>query len=296
MQLQALTGSIISVLRRWASQHRLGFSGLLVAATLLCVLTGLLVLGSTDRSRAVVTAPRPMVAQTNAGLGSSLNVATDRFPLAGRLRQRLGKRFLAQGKIATEMVGTLQRGQEQQPIRLTRNYSEAGETVTFTLGGKTTVFQWRDDSGALSDGVRASDDTRKLIERLALDSPDQFVLAQLRRTAYRTIAEAVRPEESISSDKNENYTGPLWTLVQVLETGAVADRRPLSAVRQYYLNQQTGLLDRVLSQEDGKTITAEIAGWVERSGETFPSVITWKSGSEELMKLTVNNIGFLARQ
>ncbi len=296
MQLQPWADSIVRALRRRISKHRSGFIGLLVAATVLSVLTGLLASGRTDGDRALVAAPGSTVRQTNAGLGGTLNVATDRFPLAGRLRQRLGKRFLTQGKVATEIVGMLQRGQEHQLIRLTRSYSETGEVVTFTLAGKTAIFQWRDDSGALSDGARASADTRTLIERLVLDSPDQFVLAQLRRTAYQKIAEAVRPEESISTDKNENYTGPLWTLVQVLEAGTVADRRPLSAVRQYYLNQNTGLLDRVLSQEDGKTVTAEIAGWVERNGETFPSLITWKSGGEELMKLTVNNIGFPTRQ
>lgn len=268
----------------------------LLSVTLGVLLTTFSVLAWRKGSSAAKLPPRAIAspaAQIIAGAASSLNVATDRFPLAGRFRPRLGRRFLTHGKITTDLVGMLQRGQEKEPLRLTRSYSETGETVTFTLSGRSAVFQWRDDSGAWTDGARANADNRKLIERLTLDSPDQFVLAQLRRTAYRTIAEGVRPEELINS--NANYTGPVWTLVQVLEAGAMADSRPLSALRQYYLNQKTGLLDRVLSQEDGQTITAELTGWVERNGETFPTVITWKSGGTEIMSLTVNNISFPAR-
>lgn len=251
---------------------------------------------STKFATALGTKPLAPYAQAtpNRAAADFLHARLSVNPQAHRFRRRLGARFLAQGQIATDIVALLAIGAQRQNLRIRRSFDETGENVTIVVTGAQANLQWSDRDGAVSNGTQATGEMRALIERLALDSPDQFVLAQLRRAAYRTIAEAVRPEESISTDKNEIYTGPLWTLVQVLETGA--GRRPLSAVRQYYINQKTGLLDRVLSQENGKTISAELAGWVERNGETFPSVITWQSGSEELMKLTVNNIGFVAQQ
>ena len=115
-----------------------------------------------------------------------------------------------------------------------------------------------------------------LIERVALDNPDQFVLAQLRGASYYTIARDVRADTSGS----ENYTGQLWDIVRIDEPQSQAARSLSSNSRLYYINSQTRLIDKIVSEIKGETIEANIVQWTNRSGEKFPSHIFWKRGNE----------------
>jgi len=221
-----------------------------------------------------------------------LNARLSVEPEVNRMRHRLGKRFLSEGNMTTELIGSLTIGTQQQPILMIRGFNENGETVEIAQSGRTPNLTWSDNKGAVANGVQATGETRDLIERLVLDTPDQFVLAKLRGTAYQIIARNVRPAE-VGSDSN--YNGPLWNLVEVDERQRSPDKMPISSWRQYYVNVSTGLIDRILSQENGQIITAEVTGWTQQGSEIFPAKIIWSQKKQILMELSVNAIIFKSK-
>lgn len=246
---------------------------------------------SPAREAPVATSNAP--AQANASKTGVLNAKLSMEPEVTRVRRHLGKRFLSEGTTITEVVGRLTSGDQQQPIRIIRGFNENGETVEIAQGGPNPNLAWSDAGGAIANGAQATGETRALIERLALDSPDQFVLAKLRGMAYQIIARNVRPAEA---GGDSDYKGPLWDLVEVSAPQRSSDKTPISAWRQYYINASTGLIDRILSQENGQIITAELTGWTQQGGETFPAKITWSREKQTLMELTVNTVIFKSKQ
>ncbi len=222
-----------------------------------------------------------------------LNAKLALQPEANRMRRRLGNRFLTQGNSISTLVGTLTTGGQSQMVRIVRGYGENGESISIERTGNLPSMSWNDNTGALVNGAKATGETRLMIERLALDSADQFVLAQLRGASYRTIARNARPAEAGDSD---SYRGPVWDLISIGEPKRLADKAPTSASRQYYVNTSTGLVDRVLSQENGQTVTAELSGWTQVGNERFATKIVWQQGSQKLMELVINNAGIGNRQ
>jgi hypothetical protein len=208
-------------------------------------------------------------------------------PEADRQRRRLGQRFLAPGREMSVLTGALTLGADRQRVRIVRSQDEDDERLTIALGEKPQSLTWSGVDGARSNAISATGGLRELIERLALDSPDQFILAQLRGASYYTIGRDVRPAEAGGSDY---YTGPRWDLVRVAEPSRLTQNRPQSLWRLYYINTSTGLIDKVVSQERGKTITAEFSGWVTQGGETVPTRITWKLDKQVVMDLAVANV------
>lgn len=122
------------------------------------------------------------------------------------------------------------------------------------------------------------------MERLTLDSPDQFVLAQLRGASYFTIARNVRPTEA-----NDGYSGPLWNLVRVDEP-QTAKMQPLSSWRIYYLNVETGLPDRIEYELNEQPVNVEFLEWSKQGDETTPSLVKWSSNGKSLMELRVTSL------
>ena len=131
-----------------------------------------------------------------------------------------------------------------------------------------------------------------MIERLALDSPDQFIFAQLRGSAYNTVARNIRPGEAGDSD---DYDGPIWDIVRVVESTSLSKNKPQSPWRLYYINSSTGLIDKILSQEEGENVIAQLSSWVNQGGELFPTRITWTMDKQVLMELNISNISLNAR-
>jgi hypothetical protein len=213
-------------------------------------------------------------------------------PEALKLGRRLGRRFREAGREVSVLSGTLAFGGESRSLIIRRAQGETGESLEVALGGGGAPHTWDDRGGARRSGRAAEGEERLLVERLALDSPDQFMLAQLRGASYYTVARNVRPEEAGGSD---DYAGPLWDVVRVSEPGA-SENRPQSPWRLYYVNRSTGLIDRVVSQEGGETVTAEMSGWVERGGESIPTHITWRRNGSTVMELTLNNMSHGPRQ
>jgi hypothetical protein len=133
------------------------------------------------------------------------------------------------------------------------------------------VLSWTGAEGALASGRDAAGGERSLVERVVLDSPDQFVLAQLRGASYFIVAYSAMPSESAGDD---NYDGPVWDIVRVGEPETKTKKGPESPSRLYHINSSTGLIDRIISQEQADTIVAEISNWVIRDGELAPARVT----------------------
>jgi len=204
----------------------------------------------------------------------------------------LGRRFLAPGREVSVLVGALTLGSERYTAQITRRQDDDDERVMIALNGGP-AGAWSGLNGALSGGAAATDSLRSLVERLALDSPDQFILAQLRGSAYYTVARMVRPSEAGDSD---TYTGPLWNVVRVSEPPALTQNKPRSLWRLYYINTATGLIDKVISQEQGQTIVAEMSGWVPQNGEQIPTRISWTVNKQVVMEFSLTNVSLGPRQ
>ena len=202
-------------------------------------------------------------------------------PEAFKLSRRLGNRFTSTRQTSTT-TGTLTTGTEQRVINITRKQTDNGEQVEIRTVGSQGLLTWDAGTGALSFGARANGSERELIERLALDSPDQFVLAQLRGASYYTVGRNVRPAEA-----NESYTGPIWNVVRIDDPQRDAGTKPESNYRLYYVNVRTGMIDKIVSELRGESIEAVITDWIEQNGEKTPGQITWMKGSQILMQYRV---------
>jgi len=214
-------------------------------------------------------------------------------PEADKQRRRLGRRFLAPGREVSIMLGTIALGSDRYAVRIVRSRDDDDERLTIALNGGGQTLAWSGLNGALSSGAEATGSLRALAERLALDSPDQFVLAQLRGAAYFTVARDVRPAEAGGAN---NYTGPRWDLVRVTEPVSVGQNKPRSSWRLYYINTSTGLIDKVISQEQGQTITAEFSNWTDMGGEIVSTHVTWKLDKQVVMDLVVTSTAINPKQ
>ena len=170
-----------------------------------------------------------------------------------------------------------------QRVTVTRRQVAKGESVELSLAGR--LLTWNVEEGTRSISSTPTSTERLLLERLIYDSPDYFVLAQIRGASYSTVAGNVRP-----SGAPDNYDGPLWTVVRVDEPPAKETPNPQSNWRLYYINSQTGLIDRIVSQIDGESVEAEISAWHESSGEKTPSHITWSSGGRVVMTYQLTSV------
>jgi len=208
-------------------------------------------------------------------------------PEANRFRRRLGMRFVAQGKERTVLNGFLTIGGGKSHVQVKRDQDPAGEQVTISFAGGASDIVWTGATGALADGAPVARDDKAVAERIVLDSADQFIQAQMRGASYLTMGRSVRPETA----DPETYSGPTWDITIVTEPESAGNAAPLSRARVYYLNTATGLLDKVVSKENGETVVAEFSGWTNVYGELNPSRIQWSRNGKLIMEVTFNNIG-----
>ena len=204
-------------------------------------------------------------------------------PEALQVARSLGKRFGPLSHTTSVVNGTLTSSGSEQPLTITRSQTETGEQLDLLAGGRRLT--WNDQDGTKTASGAPSDTERLLVERLTLDSPDAFVLAQLRGASYFTIARNVRP-----AGARDGYTGPLWNMVRVDEPQRNEAARPLSPWRIYFLNVQTGLPDRVEYELNGQPIAAEFLEWSEEREEKTPSRVRWSTNGQTLMELRVTSV------
>ena len=205
-------------------------------------------------------------------------------PEAFNMARRLGSRFGATKREVSIAVGTLTIGSDQRQVQTKRVQTDSGEQVEVKIAGSSDTLTWDASSGSLSSGRQANGSDRDVIERLVFDSPDQFVLGQLRGSSYFMVARNVRP-----AGAGDNYQGPLWNIVRVSDPELDEARRLQSRWRLYYLNTTSGLIERVESVVDGQRIVAEFSVWTNIAGEQVPGRIVWTSQGRTLMEYQLAN-------
>lgn len=198
-------------------------------------------------------------------------------PIAFNLARRLGSRFSAGRRVKAETTGTLTIGAEQRTMNMARQQTDKGERIQIGFVGTNETLTWDANEGTKLSGGEASESQRELMEKLVLDSPDQFVLAQLRGASYSTIARNVGPDKA-----QADYAGPTWTIVRVDDPESDELKRPRSRWRLYYLNTRTGLIDRITSEINGQKIDAELT-WINVAGESVPARIKWTRDGQAVM-------------
>ncbi len=210
-------------------------------------------------------------------------------PEAFNLSRRLGHRFASDRREKSVLVGTLTIGSERRNVQTTRTQTDDGEQIDIKIAGTPGSLTWDSAQGALSSGGRPTGGDCDLIERLVFDSPDQFVLAQLRGASYYTVARDVRP-----ASVDDDYAGQVWNIVRVNDSETDEAKRPPSRWRLYYFNTITGLIDRVESQVQGQRIIAEFSNWIEQNGEKVPTRIVWKQQTQAIMEFNLSNFSHAA--
>lgn len=261
---------------------------LTVCAMIVGLALMLVVRASIERSTTTVSLARPLakaIQQPSVQRPSKLGARLSRQPDADRFRRSLGLRFLTVGREKTTLEGTLTIGGSVSTVRIIRTQQDDGERVEIALGSGPANLTWSPSAGARVNGGSAAANEQKLIERLALDSPDEFVLAQLRGAGYHTVARNVVPGGIKDLD---NYSGPIWDVVNVREPDSLSGNRALSASRLYYFNLATGLIEKIVSKEAGEPIVAIFSGWSDQNGERLPTRIQWRLNDQPLMELNIN--------
>ena len=241
-------------------------------------------------SRASSKRTNPLTTTTQTSTSKVRNLSLQ--PEAFKLSRRLGNRFISSRQTSSTLVGTLTAETLQQNVNVVRSQTATGENVGIELAGATGRLTWSDVDGPGVSGSMLSEGKRLLIERLVLDSPDQFVLAQLRGASYYTVARNVRDDLGGSN----NYNGPLWDVVRVNEPETDRGRRPLSNWRLYYINVQTGLIDKIVSEVRGERIEANVLQWSDQGGEKVPSHIVWKRGNETVQEFRLTSFALQPQQ
>ena len=210
-------------------------------------------------------------------------------PEAFNMGQRLGSRFTTETGHVSVVNGVIIIGSENRHVQIKRLQTDSGEQVEIKLAGANDTLTWKPDQGPLSSGRQANEADRELIEKLVLDSPDQFVLAQLRGATYDVIARNVRP-----ANATDPYVGPLWNVVRVGEPGSDDAKRPQSRWRLYYLNTKSGLIDRIESAVQGEKTVAAIS-WSKVGGEQVPSEIVWSRQNQTVLTYRLSNFSHAAQ-
>lgn len=209
-----------------------------------------------------------------------------------KMSRRLGRRFSALSRAAFLLAGILTTQEGQQPVSIIRRQTDTGETVEIISAARRLRWSSRDGITALS-GPPPTQVERLLVERFALDSPDQFILAQLRGASYQIVARNARPIEIGGS---ENYTGPVWDMVRVTDPERDAQKRLVSRSRVYYINGNTGLIDKIVCEISDDRIEAFLSEWNVVSGEQVPTRIVWKHEAQTLMQFTLSTFTPVAEQ
>ena len=114
--------------------------------------------------------------QTRPGKVRNLSLQPEAF----KLSRRLGNRFASSRQTSSTLAGTLITGTQQQEVNVVRRQTSSGEEVGIRVAGAPGTLTWSDDDGPGASGANVNEGQRMMMERLALDGPDQFVLAQLR--------------------------------------------------------------------------------------------------------------------
>lgn len=208
-------------------------------------------------------------------------------PEAAKLLRRIGReRFKSHTSASVIVQGVLKTNGDSHTVTIVRGPTKDGERVEVFLSDALASLVWAPNSGPQSSGgATLSQAQRILLERIAYDSADEFILAQLRGASYSIVIRNLRPDGAA-----DDYTGPLWDVVRVDDPEPDEQKRPLSPWRLYYINRTTGMIDKIVSEVGGERFEAQFSDWTERNGEKFPASITWNRGGQTVMTFDLINV------
>lgn len=264
--------------RTMRARRQLSIAALLIG-TIACGATALLVFASGRTKERAFSAAQLSTKRQVGPIPRNLSLQPEAFKLA----RRLGGRFSSGTTTASVVLGTLTTGSETRSMQMRRTQTADGESVEIAIAG-SNLLTWDATQGTTVSGQQSARTERELIERLVLDSPDQFVLMQLRGASYYTVATGARPAEA-----TDGYSGPLWTIVRVDDPEQDERKRALSPWRLYYLNAATGLIDRIEYEVEGQRVIAQISSWAEQNGEKVPAEIVWTRAGQTLMQYSLTS-------
>ncbi len=158
------------------------------AAVLVTLFIALTLATAVSRARSMGTheLAEPQAASEPSTSATTRNLVLQ--PQAAKLARRVGKRFIGSRRQISVMNGTLTMNGGQQAVTITRRQGERDERVEVSFADATLPVTWSDDEGSTSRGEVPTEIQKTLIERLAFDSVDHFILAQQRGAAYFTVA------------------------------------------------------------------------------------------------------------
>jgi hypothetical protein len=217
----------------------------------------------------------------------NLSVQPEAVKLSRRVR---GGRFDATKPRSVVMYGVLTTANDKRNVQITRYQTGAGEHVEVSVADAKATLSWDSASGAHSSAATLDLNDRRLLERLTLDSADQFIFAQLRGASYYTVAHNVRPDGA-----PDNTSGPIWDVVRIDEPAQDDGKQPLSRWRLFYLNTATGLIDKIAYDSQGDRTEVNLADWTDQHGEKFPSTISWTSQGQTLLTFNLTTVSFVAQ-
>jgi hypothetical protein len=205
-------------------------------------------------------------------------------PEARKLSRRVGgDRFNPETRSSLILEGVLETSTAHAGVQIVRSQNARGERVEIRgLSSDSAPLVWTEGSGFHSLGRSLTLQEKTLTERLAFDSVDYFILAQLRGASYYIVARNVRSERADDYDAN----GP-WDVIRVDDPEEDPQKRPLSQWRLYYLSRTTGLIDKIISEASGERTEARLSEWKEQSGEEFPTKIIWSNQNGIRMTFTL---------
>jgi hypothetical protein len=213
-------------------------------------------------------------------------------PEANKVRGLLGLRYQKPGLEISTLTGNVSYGSERHAVQIVRRQDPDGEKVAVGLDGAQPALGWDGKGGAQSGGSPATGTARWFLERMVLDTADQFVLAQLRGASYHTVARGALPE---GIDPSSNYSGPIYDVVRVGEPQTGTYATPLSPWRAYFINSATGFTDKVVSQEGNDSVTAVMSGWTAQGTERVPSKVSWTINGQVVMEFALSSITFASK-
>ena len=133
-----------------------------------------------------------------------------------------------------------------------------------------------------------------LVIWLGYGSLSEFIQAQLRGASYYSVARNVQPSGAAGS---VDYKGSVWNVVRITEPVYISQAaKPQSSLRLYFINAVNGMIDKVISQENGETITAELFSWDNRDNEVVPSRIVWKRDHQVIMEFLLASVTHTLKQ
>ncbi len=243
-------------------------------------------------TRASTQAPAPItqIGSEQRSTGRSRNLSLR--PEALRVSRKLGNRFASSRRDSSVLTGTLFTNKGQTSVVITRRQTDAGEAVEMALTNEPGALSWNQTDGATSSVKALSEEQRLLIERLVFDSADYFVLAQLRGASYQTVARNVRPDEAEFAG---DYRGPLWDIVRIDDPERDVQKKPIGSWRLFYINSKTDLIDKIVFEQRGERMETILSDWTTIAGERVPARVTWKTGTQTLMELSLTTFTVAAQ-